>query len=64
MLCSCQKYTLPNSNIELILINSHDVTVETIQFHIFPTFYFFMQKLINMKMYDKQLYPNVEDLPV
>ena len=49
---------------ELILITSHDVTVETIQFHIFPTFSCFMQSLINMKMYDKQLYANVEDLLV
>ena len=49
---------------ELILITSHDVNVETIQFHIFPTFSCFMQRLINMKMYDKQLYANVEDLLV
>ena len=26
--------------------------------------FFYMQKLINMKMYDKQLYANVEDLVV
>ena len=47
-----------------MLITSHDVNVETIQFHIFPTFSFFMQRLINMKMYDKQFYVNVEDLLV
>ena len=34
------------------------------QFHIFPTFSCFVQRLINMKMYDKQLYANVEDLLV
>ena len=47
-----------------MLITPHDVNVETIHFHIFPTFPFFMQRLINMKMYDKQLYANVEDLLV
>ena len=45
-----------------MLITSHEVNVETIQFHIFPTFSCFIQRLINMKMYDKQLYANVEDL--
>ena len=49
---------------ELILSTSHDVNVETIQFHIFLTFSCLMQRLINMKMYDKQLYANVEDLLV
>ena len=64
MLYNCQYYTFPASNIELILITFHDVNVETIQFNIFPTFSCFIQRLINMKMYDKQLYANVEDLLV
>ena len=49
---------------ELILISPHGLNVETIHFHIFPHILFSMQRLINMKMYDKQLYANVEDLTV
>ena len=46
---------------ELVLITSHDAKVETIWFHILSHIFFPMQRLINMKMYDKQLYANVED---
>lgn len=44
-------------------MTAHDLNVKIIQFHIFPAF-FSMQKLVNMAMYDKQLYANVEDLLV
>ena len=46
---------------ELVLITSHDEKVETSWFHILSHIFFPMQRLINMKMYDKQLYTNVED---
>ena len=48
---------------ELILCTSHDVNVEPSSFT-FSHIFFSMQRLINMKMYDKQLYANVEDLIV
>ena len=46
-----------------LILSTHDVNVEPSSFtcsHIF----FSTQRLINMKMYDKQLYENVEDLLV
>ena len=46
---------------ELILSTSHDVNVEPSSFTFLPHF-FSSQRLINMKMYEKQLYANVEDL--
>ena len=48
---------------ELILSTFHDVNVEPSSLP-FSHIFFSTQRLINMKMYDKQLYANVEDLLV